>query len=371
MGIKIYYIMVAAVLLFGLFMPQEGLRKKYYIILMAVLHAFVCGFRYKFLTGDLMKYYNGFSYAFTNGWTLSDTWNEGRNFLFYLLRNIIATLFNGDFQVFLLFIAIVSELFVAILVFRYSPRPWFSYLVWNCLCFYITGFSALKQSLAMALVMWAAVAIFEKKPGKFFLIMTVATFTHGPAAIFLPAYWIANRKIGPGTIWLSVAFSVVVFFLRTPIVNLISPLYYEDNIRFVIGESGLGTRFFFILGLLVLGLLIKGFDERRFSVTFHLITIAAILQMFSSFDNIFTRLCDYYFQFSILYLPMLFYQTEDRFDNSLVNTRPIFKLHPRLNSLAIPAAVGMLFLYYYATQLSVHYSYAVDDFLNFRFMWDV
>ena len=32
---------------------------------------------------------------------------------------------------------------------------------------------------------------------------------------------------------------------------------------------------------------------------------------------------------------------------------------------------GMVMLYYYTTQLSVHIAYAVDDYLNFRFMWDV
>ena len=53
MGVRVYYYMVAAVLGFGVLLPQHGRQKKAYIALMAVLHAFVCGWRYMYLTGDL------------------------------------------------------------------------------------------------------------------------------------------------------------------------------------------------------------------------------------------------------------------------------------------------------------------------------
>ena len=33
-------------------------KEKIYIIIMAIIHAFVCGFRYQYLTGDLQTYHN-------------------------------------------------------------------------------------------------------------------------------------------------------------------------------------------------------------------------------------------------------------------------------------------------------------------------
>ena len=53
---SIYWILVAVVIGMGLIMPQEGYYRKYYVGIMAVLHAFVCGFRYMYLTGDLRNY---------------------------------------------------------------------------------------------------------------------------------------------------------------------------------------------------------------------------------------------------------------------------------------------------------------------------
>ena len=55
---SIYWIIVALVIVLGMVMPQQGIKRKYYIIIMAIIHAFVCGFRYQYLTGDLQTYHN-------------------------------------------------------------------------------------------------------------------------------------------------------------------------------------------------------------------------------------------------------------------------------------------------------------------------
>ena len=369
MGVKIYYIVAAAVLVFGILMPQEGPRKKWYIILMALLHSFVCGFRYMYLTGDLRKYAWGYMNVNTDAISLSSLWNNGRNPLFYALRTLFSVMSDGDFQVFLLFIAIVTEIFLAILIYRYAPRPWLSYFVWNCLAFYVFGFNAIKQALAMAVVMWAACAILERRPWKYLCIMAIAFLIHAPALCFLPAYWLTKRTVNAATIWAAIITAIVIYLLRSPIINLVSPLYYEDE-TFVMGGS-LGLRFYFILGLLALGILIKGFEDPSFQIVFHLIIVAAILQMFSVFDNVFTRLADYYFQFSVLYIPMLFYKNRSVGPETAAGHAAPFALQPRLNSLAVLGTTAMLMLYYYQTQLSVIITNASDNYLNFRFMWEV
>ena len=153
MGVKVYYYMVAAVLGFGLLLPQHGRQKKVYITLMAILHTFVCGWRYMYLTGDLRKYAWGYYTIPEFGWFSEEVFNGGRNFGFFWLQKLFSTWTDGDFQIFLIFIAIVTELAVAIIIYRYSPAPWLSYLLWNCFAFYVFGFSAIKQALAMGLLM--------------------------------------------------------------------------------------------------------------------------------------------------------------------------------------------------------------------------
>ena len=373
MGVRIYYYMVIAVLAFGLIMPQQGRRKKHYIVLMAVLHAFVCGFRYMYLTGDLRKYAWSYYQSVNQNWNSEEIIQGGRNVGFSLLNKLFAGMTHGDFQIFLVFIAVVIEIAVAMLVFRYSPKPWISYFVWNCLSFYIFGFSSIKQSLAMAILMWAVTGIFERRPKKFLLFTILVGLVHMPALVFLPAYWIARRRVTGDMIWFTAITAVVIYFLRERIIAIVSPLYYENE-TFVLNEAGLGMRFFFMIGLLAVGMIVKGFEDRDFTVMFHLMVISAILQMFSGFDNVFTRMADYYFQFSVLYIPVMLYDMEDSrrlFKRENYGGAALSRMKPGTRKIAVAVTVALLMLYYYKTQLSANISYDVDNYLNFRFMWEV
>ena len=80
MGVKVYYYVVAAVLGFGFLIPQHGNKKKIYIALMAILHTFICGWRYMYLTGDLRKYAWGYYNIIEPGWFSAEVFNGGRNF---------------------------------------------------------------------------------------------------------------------------------------------------------------------------------------------------------------------------------------------------------------------------------------------------
>lgn len=365
MGVRVYYYMVAAVLGFGILLPQHGRQKRIYIALMAILHTFVCGWRYMYLTGDLRKYAWGYYTIAESGWFSEEVFQGGRNFGFFWLQKLFSSLTNGDFQIFLIFIAIVTEIAVAIIIYRYSPAPWLSYLLWNCFGFYLFGFSAIKQALAMALLMLAFIGIMEEKPKKFLLWTALAGCIHTPALIFLPAYWMAKSRL---SIQKMIAYGVcagLVFLFRNQIVVFVSDFYYDET-DFVINEH-VGGRFLMIAALLVVGVILRGFSGKDFSKLFNLMFVAALIQMFSGFDNVFTRLTDYYFQFLILYLPMAFYPEKDKV------------LHPgrrlalsRQQRVAALLCVALLAgLYYYTTNLNHTIEYEVDNYLNYRFSWEV
>ncbi|MCD7802984.1 MAG: EpsG family protein [Clostridiales bacterium] len=367
---EVYLYIVAAVIILGMIMPQQGQRKKYYIIAMAVLHAFVCGFRYMYLTGDLRNYAADYYAIVDSGWLSENVLQEGRNTGFFMLMKLFSGLTNGDFQIFLIFLAIVTEVLVAVAIYKYSPIPWCSYLVWNCLGFYVSGFSSIKQGLAMAILMWAFYYIVEERPAKFTAVTLLAGFIHMPALCFLPAYWLAKRKITFNTIVAYLLAGAVLYLFRTQAVNFIGTFYYEEE-TFVLQESALGGRFFMIIAILLCGLVLKGFQEKNFSKLFNLLIVAAIFQMLSGFDNIFTRLADYYFQFSILYIPMLFsnYPCNTEIDRS--QSRAILPFNDRSLKIMLAVVVVVLIWFYYNYNIGVEIEYAVDDYTNFRFMWDV
>ncbi len=366
MGVRVYYYMVAAVLGLACLLPQKGRQKKIYIALMAVLHTFVCGWRYKYITGDLLKYAWGYENVYANhGWFSEEIFNGGRNFLFFWVEKFFTQISNGEFQVLLIFIAIVTEISVALIVYRYSPAPWLSYLLWNCFGFYVFGFSAIKQALAMGLLMLAFTGIMEERPRGFLLWTALAGCVHAPALIFLPAYWIAKSRLSVQKLIIYAASAGLIFLFRYPIVEFISGFYYDETD--FMDNTHVGGRFLMIVALLVVGIVLRGFSGKNFTKLFNLMVVAAILQMFSGFDNVFTRLTDYYFQLIILYLPMMFYpegELEGYGSYRLV-------LNNRQRIAALLCVVLLAGLYYYTTNLNNTIEYEVDNYLNYRFCWEV
>lgn len=368
MGVKIYYFIVLAVLGFGILLPQHGRQKKKYIALMAILHTFVCGWRYMYLTGDLRKYAWGYYTIADSGWFSEDVFNGGRNFGFFWLQKLFSQWTDGDFQIFLIFFAIVIELAVAIIIYRYSPAPWLSYLLWNCFGFYIFGFSAIKQALAMGLLMFAFIGIMEEKPGKFLFWTILAGCIHTPALIFLPAYWLAGNRLSARRLLLYGVAAALVYVFRNPIVTFVSQFYYDETDYMV--NTTVGGRFMMVAAMLLVGFALRGGSGRNFTKLFNLMFIATVLQMFSGFDNVFTRLTDYYFQFMILYLPMMLYPEADESLKNTSSSRRI-GLTRSQRTLALLGLILLSGLFYYRTILSKPIEYEADNYLNYRFCWEV
>lgn len=367
MGVAIYYIILAAVIVLGRLMPQSGKKKKNYIILMAALHAFVSGFRYKLLTGDLQKYAYTFLTVKDKDWFSEDVFSEGRNFLFMWFLKAVNQITDGNFQIVLIIIAVFIELAVAIVVFKHSPSPWISYLIWNCFGFYSFGFSALKQSFAMGFILLAFSAIMEKKPVKFIIFVVIAGFIHFPAIIFLPAYIIASRKITYKNAIIYIVIAILIFALRNDIVELSSDFYYEDK-NFV-SSGRISGRFLMLCLIIIAGVFIKGVDGIKFSTVLSIVAIGTIIQIFSSFDNVFTRLADYNLQMLIVFIPMIFTDFEDeKYDDSSVSYK-LF-LSKKQKKLLTICLVLLSVAFYYFTVLSVK-TISVDDYLNFKFSWEV
>ena len=368
---SIYWIIVVLVIVLGMIMPQQGSKRKYYIIIMAIIHAFVCGFRYQYLTGDLQTYHNVYVTLPNFSWFSEEVIQEGRNTGFYMFMKLIAMLTNSNYQIFLLVVAIIIEFSVALLIYKYSPLPWLSYLVWNCVGFYIFGFSAIKQALSMAFIVFAMICILESKVQYFMISVLIAGFIHAPAFAFLPAYWLAKRRINKWMIGVYIAAAGIIFLFRDQIVVFVSEYYYEEETMELLqfGTEGFGNRFFMIVLVLVCGVLMKGFREKAFESLFHIIVVSAIFQMFSVYNNVFTRFADYYFQFSVLFIPLIFYHGIQKNQENKYYMQPMLLFNNRSITFLVIILTVVLIWYYQYTCLGTTIANPVDDYLNFRFMW--
>ena len=317
-----------------------------------------------YMHGDLRNYAYDYYLMKDYGWTSNKLLQGGRNSLFYIINKLVAQLSNGDFQVLLFVIALISSVVLGYIIYKYSPKPFISFLLWNCFGFYMISFYSIKQTLAMAFLMLAAIGIFENRWKKFLFFVLIAGFIHFPAFVFIPAYFITRikRPIFLVVVFTSIFISVLLY--RNNIVNMISDLYYEGEI--FAGSSGIGGKTLLMLGLLFIGYLLCGLSDDIFRKTFILISLASVLQLFSIYNNVFTRLADYYFQFIVLYAPLMLVQIHSE------GYIPLMYFTDR--SLKLIVSVFVIFslcFYQYSTFRNIN-TVSQDNLIsNFRFMWEV
>ena len=237
--------------------------------------------------------------------------NEGhdRNFALPWLMKLVYVITDGNYQWFLAVVAAIVLSALGIIIQRYSPSPVQSVLYYLGMLYFVFHMSATKQTIAMSILLFSFPAIIDRRPLRFLLLVLFASFFHFPALIFLPAYWIANLRMGRNYLLLLAGVFVLTYVFRDRIVDLMNDTYSTT-----LNSGGGGLRRFLankviiMLFIIIAALIVRPPEQndRVYSALLQFISLAAVIQTFSSYNNTFERLADYYFQFSIIFIPMVF-----------------------------------------------------------------
>ena len=301
--INIYSFQIILILFFG-FLFREN--KKRFLVAAFITLFVVMAFRNARIVGNdsTTSYYGEFE-----GIAKAEiTWpNPGLPILMKAIH-----LFSNNYQ----WVIIITAIWVCFayykLLVKYSENGFISVMWFMGMLFYPFLFSALKQAWAMAFLCFAFDAIFEKKPFRYILFVGLAVIFHFPALIFLPAYWIAKLKINRAFPILMFGVLVSVFIFRSRILNLMTSAYSKGEEVFSSDGRFIGTKVVFMILILAYGFYQfftqksdSSHDKHRFSTLIYFMGLAAVIQTFCFYNNIFERLADYYFQFSILFIPLI------------------------------------------------------------------
>ncbi|MDO4465985.1 MAG: EpsG family protein [Bacillota bacterium] len=313
--------------------------------------------------GDLIKYYT--LYTMCNGpqWkskVFEDFTNIGIRLFFKGMGTI-----GLSYEVCIFAIALFVAFALGLLIYRYSPSPYWSYLIYIALGFYLFTYSGLKQTIAMGFVCLAIMEIFEENPWKFGFWIFVASLFHFPALVCLLAYPIAKKKIDRMYVFLLIVGAVCLYLFRDQIISLASDIYYED--KSLEAKKLIGGRFLMMILIMVIGLFMRPLHpgDSVYCQVFNLMVVAALIQFFSVYDNVFTRLADYYFQFIVLFMPMLLEPGEHQKEYNPEMYPVMYWEREVYLVLGICITVFAIFFYY---QTISGNSVLLD---NYRFVWQI
>lgn len=307
---NMYVGMMAAVLVLAYVMRGDKPENKDYIWLSCLLMFALCGLRDVYSIGidSSTSYVSIFRRLGETDWADIP---QGNNMGFTYLLKLCHTLTGGDYQRFYMLYTAFFMVIFGRFVSKYSPSPVQSFCYfWGLLC-YIFLFDGIKQGIAMGFITLAFDAIVEKKPLWFALLVYIAWWFHAPALIFAPAYLIAMMKPGRMYLLFLAALLAFTYTFRDRILELMLEFYdttiYDYEMRF------LANKVIIMLGIVAAALVLRPpeEDDRVYGILLQFMGIAVVIQTFASYNNTFERLANYYFQFCVAFIPLVF-QTDTR-----------------------------------------------------------
>ncbi|MBQ6160875.1 MAG: EpsG family protein [Oscillospiraceae bacterium] len=315
-----YMLLVVLVIISALLMRGTKENNKAYVFVASLLLFSIFGLRDTFVIGNdsTSSYLHLFQRMSGYSWGSLLNLHGGSNAGFYLLTKLFYQLGGGDYQFFITSIALYVTVCFGFLIYRYSPNPLQSILYHFGLFFFTFHFSALKQSLAMATLMLAFDALVREKKLRFFLLVLIAGQFHFPAHIFFLAYPMSRIRVNRRYLIALAGLLALTYLLRNQLINLMLNLYsdLEDstNSADLSGVTFLRTKSLVMLVIIIAGVMLRKPkpEDRVYSILLQFMGLAVVFQTFCGYNNIFERLADYYFQFSVLFIPMVFDKKADR-----------------------------------------------------------
>ena len=186
--------------------------------------------------------------------SLNELFQERMENGYQIFVKIIALVFD-DHQWQFIIIGIFLIISLGSFVYRHSKEPTFSILFYYTLGLFTFNLSGLRQSIAMAICLFAYKYICERKLIKFLFVIIFAVAFHKSALFFLPAYFIASRKVNIKNIFLNLVALSFIFLGGEQLMLGTAELL---NLNYGMEETDSGLVFLFVILIItVLSLIYK------------------------------------------------------------------------------------------------------------------
>ncbi|QEY35540.1 EpsG family protein [Caproiciproducens galactitolivorans] len=177
---------------------------------------------------DYIQYADYFKQVRNGGWSfLISNANMYRVEPGYSLFNYFVSLFTDDVHIFMLFVSILTVGLTAVLLYKYSPVPWVGMFVFASFGFFGNSLSFLRQSIAIAIFLYAINFLKKKKLIPYILIILLAASFHKAIIIMIPVYFLAHIKVNWKSLTAYASLAALILVLSWPLFNFVTKYVYQ------------------------------------------------------------------------------------------------------------------------------------------------
>lgn len=141
---------------------------------------------------DYDMYANYYKQVYDGGWSfLISSANGYRIEPGYSLLNFIVSRFTPDVRVFMAVVSVLVTVLTAVLAYKYTPIPWITMYVYVSFGFFVNTLSFIRQSIAIAIFLFAVPYLMKRKFLPYLLIVILAATFHKSILVMVVAYFVA------------------------------------------------------------------------------------------------------------------------------------------------------------------------------------
>lgn len=295
--------------------------RKYFIFITILLSLFI-GLRGIDVGSDTATYFYHFSNLKNTSYK-DIVLRYNSDFFFYYITKVFAGLLR-NYNLYLIITSLIYLIPIAILVYKKSEDPVFSYFLFFSFGLFTFSMSTLRQSISIGLCI-SAFLMMEKKKLLSALMIALAAGIHFSAIVFFPVLLIKRIRLNILTI-IPLILAPIFFLLFFPQITnfLISAAdigNYNTEIYVITSVGGIGMILFLII-VLSIGIMpfkrVKLRHEADFTIFFMMVYCALLIFISTRFNLAVMRLYYYYFIFIIVYIPNMTARFEDILFKSII-----------------------------------------------------
>ena len=313
----VYLINIALILIFGyifLIKSESDKSKKIYCAVVALQWILISGLRDWSVGSDTYAYALSFERVKSMSWEkiFYDIWQ-------YLIRGAdikdpgykliekIFQIFCGDYQVFLIFIAVLFMGAMAVWIYKNSNMPCFSFILFSTLFYSFYAVTGHRQTIATALIVFMGYECIKKrKPIRFAILAIVAFFIHKSSLVFIPFYFIARIPVTLPYVIIALIVIAVVALLGRQLYGAVA-LWMGFGEEHVIYEGGGAETYATVLVIMCVLILATYFiykNHRENAKHIFNITLLTLMSSLLVYQNQgFMRIQQYYSLFLMISFP--------------------------------------------------------------------
>lgn len=237
----------------------------------------------------------------------------------YLLFNKLVYSLGGDIHIVFVVMALLTGLLNFTLIFKYSPMPFFSVLIYVCFFYLYRDFTQIRYALSAALGIWAVCFFVDRRYIWSGVCIFFATFIHG-AVLIVPLFYLFYSLIRSYSFYVILPVVGMVIGFLDPVMYLFALGGLPPTLANYVEQEEFGkggymlsaiAQFFIFAVFYYRNKLLEFYQERTIDLFFAALSMGSFINlMFISFA-IMQRLSSLLFTVIVLLMPYVFSTMED------------------------------------------------------------